>query len=86
MDGVESASGLDQLHQFGVAGEKPLGTEEAGEGRLESERGTRGVEVQDGRKAHGDRGKSRVGGVESCGGGRSQGWHRGTVVEEGGTR
>ena len=26
MDGAEGASGLDQLHQFGVAGEKPLKT------------------------------------------------------------
>jgi hypothetical protein len=24
VDGTEGASGLDQLHQFGVAGEKPL--------------------------------------------------------------
>ncbi len=48
VNGTEGASGLDQLHQFGVAGEKPLGTKGAGENRLEGERGTGGVEVQDG--------------------------------------
>ncbi len=86
MNGAESASGLDQLHQLGVAGEKPLGTEGAGEGRLESERGGREVEVQDGSRARGDRGKSGVGGVEPGGRGRSQGWKRGAGVEEGNTR
>ncbi len=86
VDGAESASGLDQLHQFGVAGEKPLGTEGAGESRLESERGARGVEVQDGSRARGDRGKSGVRRVEPGGGGRYQRWQRGAGVEEGDTR
>ncbi len=70
----------------GVAGKKPLGTEGAGESRLESERGVRGVEVQDGSRARGDRGKSGVRRVEPGGGGRSQGWQRGAGVEEGDTR
>jgi hypothetical protein len=86
VDGSESASGLDQLHQFGVAGEKPLGTKGAGESRLESERGGRGVEVQDGSRARGDRGKSGIRRVEPGGGGRSQGGQRGAGVEEGDTR
>ena len=33
VDGTEGASGLDQLHQFGVAGEKPLKTVGARQGR-----------------------------------------------------
>ncbi len=86
MDGAESASGLDQLHQVGVAGEKPLGTKGTGEGRLESERGARGVEVQDGSRARGDRGKSGAKSVEPGGGGRSQGWQRWAGVEEGNSR
>ena len=38
MDGAEGASGLDQLHQFGVAGEKPLKTV----GARQTERKVRG--------------------------------------------
>jgi hypothetical protein len=57
MHRAESASGLDQLHQFGVAGEKPLGTEETKQSRLEGERGARGIEVEDGGVRGGDRGK-----------------------------
>ena len=47
MDGTEGASGLhvDQLHQFGVAGEKPLQAVRAREGRPEGERRARRVEV-----------------------------------------
>jgi hypothetical protein len=48
MHRAESASGLDQLHQFGVAGEKPLGTEGTRQSRLEGERGAREIEVEDG--------------------------------------
>ena len=48
MNGAEGASGLDQLHQLGVAGEKPLGTKGARESRFKGERGAGGVEVQDG--------------------------------------
>ncbi len=33
MDGTEGASGLDQLHQFDVAGEKPLQAVRTREGR-----------------------------------------------------
>ncbi len=33
--GAEGASGLDQLHQFGVAGEKPLQAVRTREGRAE---------------------------------------------------
>jgi hypothetical protein len=85
-NGTEGASGLDQLHQFGVAGEKPLGTEGAGESRLESERGARGVEVQDGNRARGDRGRGGARRMEPGGGGRSQGGQRGAGIEEGDTR
>ena len=45
VDGTEGASGLDQLHQFGVAGEKPLQVVRAREGRTEGERRARRVEV-----------------------------------------
>ncbi len=41
MHRAESTSGPDQLHQFGVAGEKPLGTEGTRQSRLEGERGQR---------------------------------------------
>ena len=57
MDGTDGASGLDQLHQFGVAGEKPLGTEGTRKSRLEGERGARGIEVEDCGARGGDRGK-----------------------------
>ena len=39
VDRAEGASGLDQLHQFGVAGEKPLKTVGARQSRAEGERG-----------------------------------------------
>jgi hypothetical protein len=71
VNGTEGASDLDQLHQFGVAGKKPLGTEGTGESRLESERGARGVEVQNGGRACGDRVEGGVGRVEPGGGGRT---------------
>ena len=45
MDGTDGASGLDQLHQFGVAGEKPLQAVGTREGRTKGERGTVWVEV-----------------------------------------
>ncbi len=61
MHRAESASGLDQLHQFSVAGEKPLGTEGTRQSKLEGERGARGIEVEDGGARGGDRGK-RLGG------------------------
>ncbi len=35
---AEGASGLDQLHRFGVAGEKPLQAVRTREGRAEGER------------------------------------------------
>jgi hypothetical protein len=38
-------SGLDQLHQFGVAGEKPLQAMRTRKGRAEGERGAGWVEV-----------------------------------------
>ena len=39
VDGTEGASGLDQLHQFGVAGEKPLETVGARQGRAKGKGG-----------------------------------------------
>ena len=48
MHRAQGASGLDQLHQFGVAGEKPLGTEGTRESRFEGKRGAGGIEVEDG--------------------------------------
>jgi hypothetical protein len=68
VNGAEGASGLDQLHQLGVAGEKPLGTKGARESRFEGERGAGGVEVQDGDGAGGDKGKGEIGRGEPCGG------------------
>ena len=61
MNGAEGASGLDQLHQFGVAGEKPLGTEETRESRFEGKRGAGGIEVEDGGAGGGDDGKESGG-------------------------
>ena len=40
VDGKEGASGLDQLHQFGVAGEKPLQAVGARKSRAKGERGS----------------------------------------------
>ncbi len=54
--------------------------------RLESEREARGVEVQDGDRARGERVEGGVGRVEPGGGGRTQGRKGGTGVEEGNTR
>ncbi len=48
MHRAESASGLDQLHQFGVAGEKPLGTDGTRQSGLEGEKAARGIEIEDG--------------------------------------
>jgi hypothetical protein len=56
VDRAEGASGLDQLHQFGVAGEKPLHAMRTREGRAEGERGAGGVKVEDGRAGGGDGG------------------------------
>ncbi len=39
VDGTEGASGLDQLHQFGVAGEKPLQAVGARQSGTKGERG-----------------------------------------------
>ena len=39
VDGTEGASGLDQLHQFGVAGEKPLKTVGARQSRAKGKGG-----------------------------------------------
>jgi hypothetical protein len=39
VDGTEGASGLDQLHQFGVAGEKPLKTVGARQSRAKGKWG-----------------------------------------------
>ncbi len=50
MDGrTEGASGLDQLHQFGAAGEKPPQAVRARECRAEGERIAGRVKVRDGR-------------------------------------
>ncbi len=57
MHRAESASGLDQLHQFGVAAEKPLGTEGTRQSRLEGEMGAKGIEVEDGGARGGNRRK-----------------------------
>jgi hypothetical protein len=82
MNGTEGRSGLDQLHQFGVAGEKHLRTEGAEESRREGERGAGGVEVQDGGRARGDRWEDGVRWVEPGGVGRAQGRKGGMSVEE----
>ncbi len=39
VDGAEGASGFDQLHQFGVAGEKPLRAVGSRKSRAKGERG-----------------------------------------------
>jgi len=69
VDGTEVASGLDQLHQFGVAGEKPLRAVRARESRTEGERRAKRVEVEDRSAGGGDGGKGRRGG-------REPGWSR----------
>ena len=56
VDRAEGASGLNQLHQFGVAGEKPLHAMRTREGRAEGERGAGGVKVEDGCAGGGDGG------------------------------
>ncbi len=45
MYGAEGASGLDQSHQFGVAGEKPLQAMRTRKGRPEGEREAGWVKV-----------------------------------------
>ena len=57
MDGTEGASGLDQLHQFGVAGEKPLQAVGARQGSTKGERGPGKVKVKAGGAGGGDGGK-----------------------------
>ncbi len=47
MDGTDGAIGLDQLHQFDVAGEKPLQAVRTREGRTKGERRARRVEIED---------------------------------------
>ena len=86
VDGTEGASGLDQLHQFGVAGEKPLQAVGTREGRTKGERGARRVEVEDRRAGGGDGGKGRIGGGEPRWSRRDGGGKGRTGVDEGGTR
>ena len=86
MDGTDGASGLDQLHQFGVAGEKPLQAVRTREGRTKGERRARRVEIEDRRAGGGDGGKGRRGGREPGWGRRDRGWKGRTGVDEGGTR
>ena len=86
MDGTEGASGLDQLHQFGVAGEKSLQAVRTREGRTEGERRARRVKIEDRRAGGGDGGKGRRGGREPGRGRRDRGWKGRTGVDEGGTR
>jgi hypothetical protein len=57
MDGTEGASSFDQLHQFGVAGEKPLQAVGTSESRSVGERRAGRVEVKDGGAGGGDGGK-----------------------------
>jgi hypothetical protein len=57
MDGVEDASGFDQLHQFGVAGEKLLQAVGTRQSRLEGEGRAGRVEVKDRGAGGGDSGK-----------------------------
>ena len=54
---AEGASGLDQLHQFGVAAEKPLQAVGTRQSRAEGEGRAGRVEVKDGGAGVGDRGK-----------------------------
>ena len=86
MNGAEGARGLDQLHQLGVAGEKPLGTKGARESRFKGEGGTGGVEVEDWGGGGGDRGKGEIGRGEPSWGGRGQGREGGPMVDEWDTR
>ncbi len=60
--GKEGASGLDPLHQFGVAGEKPLQAVGARESRAEGERGAGRVKVQYGTPAEDTMGRDEEGG------------------------
>ncbi len=57
MDGAEGASGFDQLHQFGVAGEKPLQAVGTRQSRSEGKGRAGRVEVKDGGAGGGDSGK-----------------------------
>ncbi len=75
MYGPEGASGLDKLHQFGVAGEKPLQAVRAREGRTEGEGRASRVEIEDRRAGGGDgrkgiRGGENQVGVDGTGDGR----------------
>ena len=84
--GTEGASGLDQLHQFGVADEKPLKTVGARQGRAKGKGRAGRVKVK-------DRGADGSDGGKVCSGGRKPSGVRGNWrgerranVREGGTR
>ena len=80
MDGTEDASGLDQLHQFGVAGEKPLRVVGARQGGTKGERGAGRVKVKDGGAGGGDGGKESGGWWKPRGGRGNRGGGRGGRV------
>ena len=86
MDGTEGASGLDQLHQFGVAGEKPLRAVGARQGGTKGERGAGRVKVKDGGAGGGDGGKGSGGWWKPRGGRGNRGGEGRAGVGEGGTR
>ena len=86
VDGAEGASGLDQLHQFGVAGEKPLETVGARQGRAKGKGGARRVEVEDRGPGRGDGGKGSRGGKKPSGVRGNWRGERRAKVSEGGTR
>ena len=86
VDGTEGASGLDQLHQFGVAGEKPLRTVGARQGRAKGKGGAGRVKVKDGGADGSDGGKGSRGGWKPSGVRGDWRGERGTGVSEGGTR
>ena len=86
MDGTDGASGLDQLHQFGVAGEKPLQAVRTREGRTKGERRARRVEIEDRGAGRGDGGKGSRGGRKPSGARGNWRGERRAGVREGGTR
>jgi hypothetical protein len=87
VNGTEGASGLDQLHQFGVTDEKPLQAVGTRQGRAKGERGAGRVKVEDGCSGRGDRGKgSRGGGEPSWSRWNGMGGEGRSGVGKGGTR
>ena len=86
MDGTEGASGLDQLHQFGVAGEKPLKTVGARQGRAKGKGRAGRVKVKDGGANGSDGGKGSGGGWKPSGGRGKWRGERRSGIGEGGTR